>query len=89
MLEQLGCARLGNEGELGIEAQLEGVGFEDADAHAVDGADPRRIDLEGVGGELLVLAQARTDLLADLIGGGVGVGDDEDVVERIDIGSSI
>ena len=63
--------------------------LEDADAHAVDGADPRRIDFEGMRGEPLVLAEARADLLADLVGGGMGVGDDEGLVERIDVGRPV
>ena len=74
---------LGEDLEAKIDAQVEGMAPEDARAHGMDGADPCRVDGEGLVGKA-ALAQARAYLLLDLLGCSAGEGYDEDLVEALE-----
>ena len=75
----------GGHGELRVESKVERVALEDAPAHAVDGADPGGVDLEGVLRHASV-AKGGADALLDLLRGGVGEGDNERLREAVDVG---
>ena len=83
-LDQVRRDALPRDLEAGVQAEGEGVPPQDARAHAMDGADPGRVHLEGMACHA-PLAQPGADLLLYLVRGRMREGDHQDLVEAVEV----